>query len=593
LTQLDRCSPEAIREQLERVIGSAEFAASERLSKFLRYVVGEALHDRGDRIKAYSVAVEVFGRDESFDAQLDPVVRIEAGRLRRALEMYYLRSGQTDPIVIGIPKGGYVPSFTKRSEVAHSDPSHDRPKPIEAPAHARSNRKLFIAIFIAIFAAAITILGALAWVADHRVSGDPARAGMPSLMVMPFVSIGDAPEIDFYAVGISEEVLSQLSRFRELRIIGRETARSVPPSVDAVKWGRQFGVDFVLEGGVRVSNSRIRVTTRLLDTASSSVLWSGIYENSLTSRDLLDIQEDMARNITNAVAQPYGTIFRTDIDRGRTAEAGDLDAYSCILRVYAYRTRPNPEEHASVRHCLEEAIARNPRYPTAWALLSIVHLDEDRFGFNPIPDAGRALDRALAAAREAVRLEPDNVRALQALMMALFLNQQPVAGASVAERALALNPNDTELLSEFGDRIAMAGEWERGRGLIEQALVLNPGNSGHYHVELAFIAYMQKDNRRALAEIDEAKMDRLPLYHLIAALIYARNGMNDEAHLAAAKFLGMRPRFFEDLETEFAKRNLRVEDRAYLIEGFLMAGFPVPEASILQWAPNARSRLLQ
>ena len=104
-------SPSEIRAELARVVESPEFSVTERVRAFLRYVVEETLSGRADRIKAYSIAIEVFERDEAFTPD-DPVVRIEAGRLRRALERYYLVAGQTDPVQIDIPKGGYVPVFT-------------------------------------------------------------------------------------------------------------------------------------------------------------------------------------------------------------------------------------------------------------------------------------------------------------------------------------------------------------------------------------------------------------------------------------------------------------------------------------------------
>lgn len=102
--------------QLDRIRSSVEFEAPDRARKFLAYVVEETVAGRAGRIKAYSIATEVFGRDSSFDAQTDPAVRIEAGRIRRALERYYLVAGRDDSIVIKIPKGGYVPTFESRAK---------------------------------------------------------------------------------------------------------------------------------------------------------------------------------------------------------------------------------------------------------------------------------------------------------------------------------------------------------------------------------------------------------------------------------------------------------------------------------------------
>ncbi len=115
--------------QLEKIIGSSDFDASERNKCFLRYVVEETLAGRGDRIKAYNIATTVFGRDEKFDPVLDSIVRIEAGRLRRSLERYYLTIGVNDPVEISIPKGTYVPVFSSKDRsppelVVGSKPGH-------------------------------------------------------------------------------------------------------------------------------------------------------------------------------------------------------------------------------------------------------------------------------------------------------------------------------------------------------------------------------------------------------------------------------------------------------------------------------------
>src|SRR5215831_10779775 len=121
----DSAAPDAVRAQLQRIIASSQFDASPRNRRFLQYVVEETLADRAERIKGYSIATEVFGRDPSFDPQTDPVIRIEASRLRRSLERYYLTAGVDDPVRIDIPKGSYIPTFAHRTA--------DIPPPIAAP----------------------------------------------------------------------------------------------------------------------------------------------------------------------------------------------------------------------------------------------------------------------------------------------------------------------------------------------------------------------------------------------------------------------------------------------------------------------------
>ena len=112
--------PDGVREELQRILQSSDFEASERNQRFLEYVVEETLAGRAGRVKAYSVATQVFGREGGFDPQADPIVRIEASRLRRALERYYLTAGSDDPIRITIPKGSYVPGFAEAETAARA-----------------------------------------------------------------------------------------------------------------------------------------------------------------------------------------------------------------------------------------------------------------------------------------------------------------------------------------------------------------------------------------------------------------------------------------------------------------------------------------
>ena len=309
------------------------------------------------------------------------------------------------------------------------------------------------------------------------------RAALPEgplLLVTPFANLGGAAEGGLYATGLTEEVLTQLAAFKELSVLGRETSRSISTGSDRVRL-RQLGVDYVIEGGVRVDGGRMRVTARLLKVGTSTVLWSQAYDEDLHVKGLFAIQQSVANAVATVVAQPYGIVFRADERRDSSLTApDDVEAYGCTLRFYAYRLEYSPEQHATVRACLERAVEHFPDYATAWAMLSFLYLDEDRFGFNPKLGAPAPLDRALEAARRAVALDPDNARALQALMATLFFRQELEESLRVGERALAVNPNDTELLAEFGTRLAESGEWARGSALVEQALARNPGHSDYY-----------------------------------------------------------------------------------------------------------------
>ncbi|HSN54157.1 MAG TPA: hypothetical protein VLT32_05775, partial [Candidatus Sulfomarinibacteraceae bacterium] len=174
-----------IRAQLGRILASPEFHATDKMRDFLRFVVEEKLAGRSHRLKGYTIAVDVFGRGEDFDAANDPIVRIQAGRLRRALERYYLVGGVSDPILIDIPKGRYIPRFTTRSAPRHTDaapPGRSKTAPEE-------------------------------------------RAQGPSLAVLPFENLTEDPEQVALTNGLTEELITELTRFQDIAVIPCQQAR--------------------------------------------------------------------------------------------------------------------------------------------------------------------------------------------------------------------------------------------------------------------------------------------------------------------------------------------------------------------------------
>lgn len=571
-----------IRAQLSRILASAEFSVPERVRQFLIYVVNQTLAGQADRIKAYTVAIEVFGRDANFDIQNDPVVRIEAGRLRRALERYYLLRGSAEPVLIEIPKGGYVPRFQWRQRRAEDGQAASE----QEPARRRGMRQIAWSILARPWligptvAAAIAAAAVLGWFASALPPpGPPQRSPQPagpSLVVKPFVNLSRAPEADFYAAGLSEELLAQLARFKELTVFGRETSGTLSPDASASEIRRRFGNRYVMEGGIRLSEGKLRVTSRVLDGETSAIIWSGSYDADPQAGNIVDIETTIASKVATAIAQPYGIIFNAPPQAARAPGSQSLEAYQCSYRFYRYRTELNPASHATTRECLEQITKRYPDYATGWAMLSYLYLDEDRFQLNRRPGLPSSLERARIAAERAVRIDPENVRALQALMTVLYFSKEPTEALRIGAQALALNPNDTELLGEFGSRVAQAGDWPRGARLLEEAMARNPGHSDYYIGLLALAAYMQGEDARAADLIRRANLRRFSIYHFVAALIFARLRLESEVEQCRAEFLKQRPGFFDDFDGELSKRNFNPRDRAIIIRGAIRAGFPVP-----------------
>lgn len=552
---------DACRDQLAQILDSADFDATDRERRFLSYVVNETLSGRGERIKAYSIAVEVFGRDASFDPQADPIVRVEAGHLRRALERYYLTAGLADPIRISIPKGAYVPTFSVHGtrSAGAQEPSAT---PTLVPAPASVGFKLPVIIATAILIAVVLMVW---WRVDspRSVASGPE---IPRLAVEWFEDLSGKQGSAALARGLTQEVVSGLSKFKDIVVV-----QSPSPEV-----GRR--VRYVLGGSLYMSAETFRLQISLRSNPDGTVLWAASYDGPTTVRDLLKSQADIANNVATTLAQAYGVIFQADAKLVVPNPPDDWAAYACTLSYYSYRANFNAAVRPSVRSCLEKAVERFPGYATAWALLSLTLIDEARFGHPIDPIRSPALiEQALAAARRAVELEPLNVRGLQAQMFALYLRKEVDAAMKVGRRALSINPNDTELMGEYGYRLAMSGYWNDGCALVAKAWERNAGPPAYYEAALAVCSYFRGDYEQAAMWIRKADTPANALYHVIAVAIFAEAGDGALASRERDWLIEHEPALVRNLRNEVALRFTRSEDIAFFLSSLKKAGLQFSE----------------
>jgi len=280
-------------------------------------------------------------------------------------------------------------------------------------------------------------------------------------------------------------VIEKLAKFKDLVVVLDDPRRA-----DATAF-TDSAIRYALAGSVRVEGDDIRLYARLTDRTKGSILWANSYDGNRTVGRLLDVEGDVARNVAVALGQPHGTIFQTDAARELQGPPEDWEAYACTLF--------DQPTHDSAKQCLERAVARFPGYATAWALLSLTDFDD-------------------------LRLNPTNVRALQAQMLGLFFKNDVDAALRVGERAVAINPNDTELVGEYGMRLALSGDWSSGCPLIEQAFAKKPAPQPDYEVMLGLCSYMNQDYQKALYWVRRADLQKTPLYHFVLAAIYGQLG---------------------------------------------------------------------
>ena len=547
--------PDCVRAQVRRILDSPEFDATARLRAFLAYIVEEMLAGRADHIKAFTVATDVFGRDGSFDPRSDPIVRVEAGHLRRALERYYLTAGAKDPIVILVPKGGYAPVLALRSLV---------------PAEARG--RVPASWRVAALAASGALAGVVLFASMSMWLGTGLRSPaleLPRLVVLPFDDLTQRENSRAIAQGLTQEVIGRIAKFKDISVVEARTDAAVGMQTEPAR--------YALIGSVSVADDQFRLQVRVLKVADGTVLWANTYEGDLRASQVIEIEATIASQIASTLAQPYGVVFQADASREASTTPNDWDAYACTLSYYAYRANLDAETHAAIRRCLEAAVSRYPSYATAWALLSQTYVDEWRFHYPTDSSSEPAsIERALAAARRAAELDPDNIRALQAEMLALYFQGEPAAALEVGRRALAINPDDTELAGEYGFRVAMAGDWSTGCALLEQARGRNPGPLAYFEAALALCEYFRGDQSKATMWIKRTTMPENPNYHVIAAAIYAEAGLPDDAAVERDWIMAHAPALVTNIRPELAKRFLRPQDQDRLIQSLRKAGLAMP-----------------
>ena len=331
----------------------------------------------------------------------------------------------------------------------------------------------------------------------------------------------------------------------------------------------------MLEGSVRRSENAIRVTAQLLDPTDGTHLWAETYDRNLTTGSIFEIQDDVTERVVGAIASADSIIALAVVRASETKAPADLASYECVLRASEYWRVITPDVHLRVRNCLERAIAEEPGYAQAFALLSEVTIDELLFGFNPRPDMAPPLDRALTHAQRAIDIDPKLARAHWALARTAFFRHNMGLFHTAVDRVFELAPNDAFRLAAAGAHLAYSGNWERGLSLMARAMELNPHHQTWYHFPYFYDAYRQGQDEAALAAAQRINMPGFFWTHQVLAPAYAQLGMADEAAAAVATLREVYPGF--SIQTMIDIHRLwNFEDDVIdrMTEGLRKAGLP-------------------
>ena len=539
MSNLDEGTQEQIRNALARILSSEGFSASARNRKLLEYVVAETLAGRADRIKAYTLATVVFERGADFDPQLDPVVRLEASRLRKALEHYYLTAGKDDPIRVSIPKGSYIPSF---EPTGAAEPRSAMRRERRRWGWRPSGRVPAMAGAV-IAAAVVAVLIVRPELAGWRSTAlQESAEHRPSIFVLPFESGAVDSSGSNLAYGLTAGVISDLTRFKNILVYGAETSyddRSHAPA-ELIK---TLGIDYIVSGKVDTADERFRSIISLIEAKSGRYVWSVRSDGSLSASEIFHRQEEIASLVARSIAQPYGVLFNDQIKEIKAKPPEHLTSYECVVVTELYRREQSAGDFPAAHACLERAIRDDPFYSQAYAALSLLYSDEYRlaFGTDRSDRAGRVT--ALNLAQEAVKADPNSANALLALHAA-YWNLGDVQGAfDAAERGLALNPNNTQLKASYGGRLCLRAQWDRGLGMLRAAFAMNPALSDAYRYILFLDRYRSGDYQGALLEASQIDLPRDIFSPMSLAMVHGALGDQAAAQAAVQRIKALAPDF--------------------------------------------------
>ena len=429
----------AVRTELDRILASQAFSGAGRPGRFLKFLVERALEGKGGELTEYILATEICNRKPSFDPASDPIVRAEAARLRRKLQEYYHTEGGQDPVVIELPPRTYFPVF------------HKREGPAPQVGWIRSWMPVSATWKLTVLVVALGIVAGLAayWAAGgfgRKSSPEPPQAGARgvasapphvahSIIVLPFADFSPNRDQEYFCDGLTEELTEALTKVGGLHVVARTTAFQFKGRANDVREiGRRLNVGLVLEGSVRKSGDRLRITAQLINAADGYEMWAGSYDREI--KDIIKIQEEIAGGIAATLYSELTARRQRPFQRSPTS----VDAYDHYLKGLHSARQWTTEGLTEAVGEFERAVALDPSYAPAYAALAEYYaLLGERTDLAP----REVMPKARAAAMKALELDSSLPRAHASLALVKAIYDWDWKGAEQSfRRASELEPSD-------------------------------------------------------------------------------------------------------------------------------------------------------
>ncbi|MCI0603137.1 protein kinase [bacterium] len=385
------------------------------------------------------------------------------------------------------------------------------------------------------------------------------------IAVLPFQHPAADPEMENFADGLAQDITAALSQFSYLSVIAQSTA------------GTQLGARYVIQGGIRKSGSLIRVNVQLMDAHTGTNLWAETYNRDLKSSDIFSIQDEITDRVAATLGDNFGVLVRSMVTSLEDKPDDQLSANEFVFRFFGYWAKLTPEEHAKIRTSLEKAVQKIPRNADLWACLSIVYANEYYLRLNELPNS---LDRCLRAAQRAVELNRASQIAHEALAWAHFLRRDLAAMPAAIDRAISLNPRNSNTLATLGGLLVHTRDFERGAKLTRRAMELNPHHAGWFYFPLIWDHCSRGEWEQMLERAKRINMPGVWWVPLVIASACGHLGRKSEAAAAVNELLSFDPEFASHARDHMGPLLSASGLIDSLIEGLQKAGLQMPDPII-------------
>jgi adenylate cyclase len=389
----------------------------------------------------------------------------------------------------------------------------------------------------------------------------------PSIAVLPFVNMSGDPEQEYFSDGITEEIITALSKTPKLFVIARNSTfvyKGKPVKVQEV--GRELGVKYVLEGSVRKAGDKVRITAQLVDAQTGHHLWADRYEREF--KEIFVLQDEITLKILIAMQ-----VKLTEGDQARLYGKGtdNLDAYLKFLRGRQYIDSLNRENIALAQQAFGEAIALDPGYAEPYTHLAVTNFLEAVFGFSKSPR--NSMTSAVDLAQKAIALDNSEANPHSMLGLLLAMKGEYEKGIAEGERAIELNPNSADAYARLAISLNLSGRWEEAIASFKEAIRLNPIPPVYYLAHMS-VAYARTERYKDALTVGEKAVHREPdnlMARIFLAAIYGLAGQAEEARVEADEVIRISPKFsLENISKTWPYKNQA--DKGRILEALRKAG---------------------